>query len=47
MVYPSTSKKSPLAWLGGKSKLADRIIERFPAHKTYCEVFAGAAWVLF
>ena len=47
MVYPSTSQKSPLAWLGGKSRLADRIIERFPAHETYCEVFAGAAWVLF
>jgi len=43
----TTSKKSPLAWLGGKSKLADRIIERFPAHEAYVEVFAGAAWVLF
>lgn len=39
--------KSPLAWLGGKSRLADQIIERMPAHQTYCEVFAGAAWVLF
>ncbi len=39
--------KSPLAWLGGKSRLADRIIERMPPHQTYCEVFAGAAWVLF
>ncbi|MBN9369016.1 MAG: DNA adenine methylase [Comamonadaceae bacterium] len=39
--------KSPLAWLGGKSRLADRIIERMPDHQTYCEVFAGAAWVLF
>lgn len=42
-----TQLKSPLAWLGGKSRLADRIIERMPAHQTYCEVFAGAAWVLF
>lgn len=40
-------QKSPLAWLGGKSRLADQIIERMPAHQTYCEVFAGAAWVLF
>lgn len=39
--------KSPLAWLGGKSQLADRIIDRMPDHMTYCEVFAGAAWVLF
>jgi DNA adenine methylase len=46
-MLPSTSKRSPLAWLGGKSQLADRIIQRFPAHDTYCEVFAGAAWVLF
>ncbi len=42
-----TQAKSPLAWLGGKSRLADRIIEKMPAHQTYCEVFAGAAWVLF
>ena len=43
----TTQLKSPLAWLGGKSRLADRIIEKMPAHQTYCEVFAGAAWVLF
>ena len=42
-----TNLRSPLAWIGGKSLLADRIIERFPAHQAYCEVFAGAAWVLF
>lgn len=41
------TQKSPLAWLGGKSRLADQIVERMPAHQTYCEVFAGAAWVLF
>lgn len=40
-------KKSPLAWLGGKSRLADRIVDLMPTHSTYCEVFAGAAWVLF
>jgi DNA adenine methylase len=40
-------KKSPLAWLGGKSQLADRIVDRMPVHTAYCEVFAGAAWVLF
>lgn len=40
-------RKSPLAWLGGKSRLADRIVDLMPEHATYCEVFAGAAWVLF
>lgn len=43
----TTQRKSPLAWLGGKSRLADQIIDRMPAHTAYCEVFAGAAWVLF
>lgn len=36
-----------LAYLGGKSLLSDQIIKRIPKHKCYCEVFAGAAWVLF
>ncbi len=40
--------RSPLAgWIGGKSQLSRRIIEAMPEHKCYCEVFAGAAWVLF
>lgn len=43
----SLARKSPLAWLGGKSRLADQIIDRMPPHEAYCEVFAGAAWVLF
>lgn len=46
-VGPPMTRKSPLAWLGGKRQLADRIVQRMPAHETYCEVFAGAAWVLF
>lgn len=36
-----------LSYLGGKSLLANRIIKRMPEHTCYCEVFAGAAWVLF
>lgn len=38
---------SPISYVGGKSKLAQQIIEMMPAHKAYCEVFAGAAWVFF
>jgi DNA adenine methylase len=38
---------SPLAYIGGKSKLSKQIISMIPEHKTYCEVFSGAAWVFF
>ena len=38
---------SPLSYLGGKSRLADRIIPQIPEHTCYCEPFCGAAWVLF
>ncbi|NTU42267.1 MAG: DNA adenine methylase [Nitrospirales bacterium] len=40
-------KKSFLSYLGGKSLLANRIIRKIPEHSCYCEVFAGAAWLLF
>lgn len=33
--------------MGGKSLLADKIVRRIPEHTCYCEVFAGAAWLLF
>ena len=36
-----------LSYLGGKSLLADKIIPKMPEHTCYCEVFAGAAWLLF
>lgn len=42
-----TTRKSPLAWVGGKSKLTATIIPLIPPHKCYVETFAGAAWVLF
>ena len=35
--------KSPLCYVGGKSQLAPKIVSAIPAHKTYVEVFAGAA----
>jgi len=38
---------SPLSYVGGKSRLARQIIERFPKHTCYCEAFAGGAWVFF
>jgi DNA adenine methylase len=40
-------KKSFLSWVGGKSQLSEKIIPLMPDHRCYCEVFAGAAWVLF
>ncbi len=38
---------SPLAYIGGKSKLSRTIIQMIPEHRSYCEVFAGAGWVFF
>jgi len=39
--------KSPLGYLGGKSRLAKRIVERIPKHTCYVEPFCGGAWVYF
>nr|WP_319491793.1 DNA adenine methylase [uncultured Desulfobacter sp.] len=39
--------KSPLAYIGGKSKLSKQIIPLIPKHQTYCEVFCGGAWIFF
>ncbi len=39
--------KSPLGYLGGKSRLAKRIVEKIPAHTCYVEPFCGGAWVYF
>jgi len=36
-----------LAYMGGKSLLARKIIPKIPDHNCYVEVFAGAAWLLF
>jgi len=38
---------SLIAWLGGKSRLADQIIHKIPPHVCYCEVFCGGAHVFF
>lgn len=39
--------KGPLSYIGGKNRIATKIIEIFPQHKTYVEAFAGGAQVLF
>ncbi len=39
--------KSPIPYIGGKSKLSKALIKLIPEHSTYCEAFAGAAWVFF
>ena len=39
--------KGPLAYIGGKNRIADDIIRIFPDHKTYCEVFLGGGQVFF
>src|SRR5271155_2605158 len=37
----------PLSYIGGKNRLANRVIEIFPKHTTYVEAFAGGAQVFF
>ncbi len=37
----------PLSYIGGKNRIAGKIIEIFPKHTTYVEPFAGGAQVFF
>ena len=37
----------PLPYIGGKNRLATKIISMLPEHTTYVETFAGGAQVLF
>ncbi|MCB0082881.1 MAG: DNA adenine methylase, partial [Caldilineaceae bacterium] len=39
--------RSPIKWVGGKSKLSSIIVPLIPDHTCYVEVFGGAGWVLF
>ena len=36
-----------IPWIGGKRRLADYLIPRFPRHTCYVEVFAGGAALYF
>lgn len=51
MRYQAQRRDNPLPSavliVGGKSLLTKRIIPLIPEHHSYCEVFAGAAWLLF
>lgn len=42
-----TFMTGPLAYIGGKNRIAKQIIALFPAHQTFVEPFAGGAQVLF
>jgi len=39
--------RSPIKWVGGKSRLSSQILPLIPEHTCYVEVFGGAGWVLF
>lgn len=39
--------KSPIAYFGGKTKLASKLIPMFPDHTRYVEVFGGGGSLLF
>ncbi|KPW35435.1 Site-specific DNA methylase, partial [Pseudomonas coronafaciens pv. atropurpurea] len=45
-VLPSMSTPI-IPWMGGKRRLADRLIPLFPPHECYVEVFAGGAALYF
>ena len=46
-IVNNKSVKSPIKWVGGKSRLREHIISLLPGHTCYVEVFGGAGWVLF
>ena len=47
IVHKTTTLKSPIGRVGGKSKLSKDIVKLFPEHKHYVEVFGGGLSVLF
>lgn len=48
MAMINTNPANPIIpWLGGKRRLADRLIPLFPAHECYVEVFCGGGALYF
>lgn len=39
--------RSPIKWVGGKSRLRNQIVPLIPDHDCYVEPFGGAGWILF
>ena len=39
--------RSPIKWVGGKSKSIKYLLPLIPSHEGYVEVFGGAGWLLF
>lgn len=37
---------SPIKWVGGKRNIRKELVAMMPEHTQYCEVFAGALWVM-
>lgn len=47
-MYQAQHMAQPIIpWMGGKRRLADQLLPRFPAHQCYVEVFAGGAALYF
>ena len=44
---PNNPTNPIIPWLGGKRRLADTLLARFPAHTCYVELFAGGAALYF
>jgi len=44
---PEPPCASPIRWMGGKSKMLEWLLARFPEHHTYVEVFGGSMKPLF
>jgi len=44
---PRSGRQQLIPWMGGKRRLADRLIPLFPPHECYVEVFAGGAALFF
>ena len=46
-IAPTGPVTSPIRWMGGKSKMLEWLIQRFPEHYAYVEVFGGSLKPLF